>query len=215
MQAPHEFPRRILLCVTGLSPQLVTETLYALVHSSPPFMPTEIHIATTRTGAESARLNLLSTRPGWFERLRRDYALPEIAFDQSFIHILTDADGEPLDDIRTPEDNVRAADFITDFVRGLTADENCAVHASLAGGRKTMGFFLGSNMSLYGRAQDRMSHVLVQPAYETLPDFYYPTPYESISEWVSAGMSAHNAAMTPRRAEGFNNALLCNDWQEI
>jgi CRISPR-associated protein (TIGR02584 family) len=27
---PHPFPRRILLCVTGLSPQIITETLYAL-----------------------------------------------------------------------------------------------------------------------------------------------------------------------------------------
>lgn len=36
---PHQFPRRILLCVTGLSPQIITETLYALTEQQrPPFV---------------------------------------------------------------------------------------------------------------------------------------------------------------------------------
>ena len=37
----HSYPRRILLCVTGLTPQILTETLYALaVQRQPPFVPT-------------------------------------------------------------------------------------------------------------------------------------------------------------------------------
>lgn len=72
--------RRILLAVTGLTPQVVTETLYALATAETPFIPTEIHLVTTQTGAESARLNLLLPDTGWFHRLRADYRLPDIAF---------------------------------------------------------------------------------------------------------------------------------------
>ncbi|CAK0749007.1 hypothetical protein CCP4SC76_10006 [Gammaproteobacteria bacterium] len=54
-------PRRILLAVTGLSPQVVTETLYALaVMQDPPWIPDEVQLITTAEGAERARLALLS-----------------------------------------------------------------------------------------------------------------------------------------------------------
>ena len=94
---PERYPRRILLCVAGLSPQIVTETLYALtVTGEPRFVPTEIHLLTTAEGAERARLTLLSDEPGWFHRLRQDYGLPEIRFTLDTIHILRAADGRPL-----------------------------------------------------------------------------------------------------------------------
>lgn len=173
---PDQYPRRILLAVTGLSPQVVTETLYALTQKqTPPFVPTEIHVITTRQGAEHARLNLLSDEPGWFHRLRQEYALPAIAFDDATLHIVTDAAGQPLDDIRTPADNERVADYIAATVRDLTADPDAAVHVSLAGGRKTMGYYLGYALSLYGRAQDSLSHVLVSSPFESHPEFYYPS----------------------------------------
>jgi CRISPR-associated protein (TIGR02584 family) len=181
---PGDYPRRILVAVTGLSPQIVTETLYALAVAplGLPFVPTEIHLITTRGGAEKARLALLSDEPGWFHRLRRDHALPAIRFTDDSIHILEDAAGQPLDDIRSPEDNRRAADGITEIVRAFTADADCALHVSIAGGRKTMGFFLGYALSLYGRPQDRLSHVLVSTPFESSNGFYYPTPHSHVLE---------------------------------
>ncbi|MBP6734931.1 MAG: TIGR02584 family CRISPR-associated protein [Chromatiaceae bacterium] len=175
------FARRILLAVTGLTPQVVTETLYALaVQRQPPFIPTEIHLLTTAEGAEAARLGLLSTDPGWFHHLCRDYELPAIAFDARHIQVLRDADGAPLDDIRTPADNQRAADAITELVRHYTADPAAALHVSIAGGRKTMGYYLGYALSLFGRPQDRLSHVLVSAPFEGCPAFYYPTAYHNV-----------------------------------
>ena len=113
-------PRRILLAVTGLTPQIVTETLYALAcRAQSPWVPHEVHLITTATGAENARLNLLLAG-GWFHRLCADYRLPAIAFPVENIHILCDTQGQPLDDIRTQEHNTLAADFITDTVRQLT-----------------------------------------------------------------------------------------------
>lgn len=181
-QEPASYPRRILLAVTGMSPQVVTETIYALAvmpHAAAArFVPTEIHLITTAQGAENARLNLLSGRTAWFHRLRDDYNLPEIAFDATHIHVVADTTGAALPDIRTSADNEQAADFIAGQVRMFTSDPLAALHVSIAGGRKTMGYYLGYALSLYGRPQDRLSHVLVSSPYENNREFYYPTPYE-------------------------------------
>lgn len=180
---PGEFPRRVLLAVTGLSPQVVTETLYALaIARKPPFIPTDIHLLTTSEGAERARLALLSDEPGWFHRFCDDYGLPQIVFDEARIHELVDENGMPLDDIRTPEQNRLAADFITEHVRALTSDPDSALHVSIAGGRKTMGYYLGYGLSLYGRVQDRLSHVLVSEPFESSWDFFYPTRKSHVIE---------------------------------
>ncbi|MCB1825918.1 MAG: TIGR02584 family CRISPR-associated protein [Candidatus Competibacteraceae bacterium] len=178
---PEKYSRRILICVAGLSPQIVTETLYALsVTGEPRFVPTEIHLLTTAEGAQRARLTLLSDEPGWFHRLRRDYGLPDIRFTLDTIHLLRAADGRLLNDIREVADNEAIADVITAKVRELTADPESAVHASIAGGRKTMGFYLGYALSLFGRPQDRLSHVLVSSPFESNPNFFYPTPVERV-----------------------------------
>lgn len=139
-----------------------------------------MRLITTAEGAERARLSLLSREPGWFPRFLADYGLPDVAFGESHIHTLTGEDGQPLRDIRTPLDNERAADFITEIVREITADSDCALHASIAGGRKTMGYYLGYALSLFGRPQDRLSHVLVEDPYESSWDFFYPTPYSRV-----------------------------------
>jgi CRISPR-associated protein (TIGR02584 family) len=178
---PADFPRRVLLAVTGLSPQIVTETLYALaIRADPPWLPTQIRLLTTARGAEHARLNLLSQEPGWFHRLRADYGLPDIRFDAECIEVIRDGAGQPLEDIRSQADNDATADALTEAVRALTADPDCALHVSIAGGRKTMGYYLGYALSLFGRPQDRLSHVLVSPPFESHPLFYYPSPGERV-----------------------------------
>src|SRR5262249_26533220 len=135
LQAPHTFPKRMLLAVTGLSPQVVTETVYALTQKiEPAFVPTEVHLLTTAEGADGARLTLLSDDPGWFHRLRRDYRLAEMKFDDETIHVLKSAAGAPISDIRTREENERVADTLTALIRKFTADSDCALHVSIAGG---------------------------------------------------------------------------------
>lgn len=173
---PAAYPRCILLAVTGLSPQILTETLYALATGEAPgFTPTEIHLLTTSTGKDLARTALLHPDGGQFHALLADY--PQIgqpAFDDTHIHVIRTADGTPLPDIRTPEENAAAADAITALVAELTRDEAAALHVSIAGGRKTMGFYLGYAFSLYARPQDRLSHVLVTSPFESHPDFFFP-----------------------------------------
>lgn len=181
---PCHYPRRVLLAVCGLSPQIVTETLYALATqpgaAGTPFIPTEVHLITTVEGAVRANLSLLSDDPGWFYKLCADYKLQGISFNISHIHVMRNAQGQEMDDIRTGQDNRDAANFITAQVRAFTADADCALHVSIAGGRKTMGFYLGYALSLYGRDQDRLSHVLVSAPFESSWEFFYPTPYSRV-----------------------------------
>jgi len=174
--------KKILLAVSGLSPQILTESLYALAVQRPGgvFIPDEIHLITTLEGASRARLLLLSDAPGWYHRLCKEYGLPDCGFSEDHIHVLKNAQGEPMDDIRTPQDNGEAADYIIRMVRDLTEQDDTMIHASIAGGRKTMGFYLGYAMSLFGRSQDELSHVLVSPPYESLKDFFYPSMHKRI-----------------------------------
>ena len=192
-RTPEQYTHRILLMVTGRTPQVVTESIYALTQRPNPFVPTQVHLITTAEGAQDANLALLDPNDGWFHRLCADYDLTGIAFDATHIHSIRGADGQPVADIRTEEEHRACADLITELVRDLTADEDgSALHVSLAGGRKTMTYYLGNALTLFGRPQDRLSHVLVPAPYETNREFFYPSPasrplyVEPLKRWFDA-----------------------------
>ena len=167
-------PTRILVCMTGTSPQVVTETLYALSRREDPFVPNRLVIMSTADGARHARKTLLDPKSGQIFRLCRDYKIPLSPKDVTLV-CLQGRNGGPLPDIRTAEENEDAADGILGTIRDLSRDPDTHLHVSLSGGRKTMGFYAGYALSLFGREQDRVSHVLVAPPFEYLPDFFYPT----------------------------------------
>ena len=165
----------ILLAVSGMTPQIITETLYGIYRQDPAKYPSRIEVITTDEGRDRLVKNLLGI-DNPLSKLQADYQLPPIAFTVEDIKVPPGDDGLPLKDVRTEREQEIITDYITRHVRGLTADPELAIHASLAGGRKTMGFALGYAMSLFGRPQDCLSHVLVSEPYESVPDFYYPTP---------------------------------------
>jgi CRISPR-associated protein (TIGR02584 family) len=169
--------RHILLCVAGMTPQTVTETLYALTQLRGERVD-EVRVITTLRGGERLLTSLLAPGTGEFFNFCRDYRIDPstVKFDETTIILLKTPDGRTLEDIRTPEENEFAGDHICEVVRGLTVDKNARVHASVAGGRKTMGIYLASAMQLYGRAHDVLSHVLVGEEFETNPEFFYPPP---------------------------------------
>ncbi len=171
--------RKILVAVSGMSPQIITETLYGLrdpKREEGSWIPDEVHLITTEAGSQKAR-ELLLEGEGHFQRFFHDYPAQRLPdFGSNTIHIIKDAGDTPLPDLRTPEDNEAAADFIIEKIRELTQLADTELHVSLAGGRKTMGFYVGYALSLFGRQQDRLSHVLVSPEYESLRDFFYPAP---------------------------------------
>lgn len=173
LPSPAGYGRRVLLAVAGLSPQVVTETIWALAQGDPGLLPTELHLLTTEEGARRAELLLVGTEdhPGALAALATDLgsALPPLQ-----LRVLCGADGTVLGDVASAEDNQATGDRVAELLRGFTADPGCAVHLSIAGGRKTMGLFAGMALSLFGRPQDRMSHVLVPPAFQAHPQFFFP-----------------------------------------
>lgn len=170
------YKSRTLLAVTGLSPQIVTETLYALLQQhGENAIPSRVKLLTTKEGANRARLTLLDKYSGKFHAFVKEFALEgKIQFTEQDIHLISTATGQPLDDIVTPEDNAVAANCITDLMRQLTQEADTQLHVSIAGGRKTMGFYLGYAFSLFARPQDVLSHVLVASPFESNPEFFYP-----------------------------------------
>lgn len=172
-----KYLRRIFIAVTGTTPQVITETLYVLIVEKH-FVPTEIHLLTTLNGKNRAMRDLLDPRDGKFFEFCRQYGLEDkIVLNEQTIHVIKDDAGNPLTDIRTPLENTAAANLITKTIRAFCQDANSQLHVSIAGGRKSMGFFIGYALSLFGRHQDKMSHVLVPEPFEKNKDFFFPTQH--------------------------------------
>lgn len=167
--------KNILFSILGTSPQILTETIFALTQSSPAFVPDKIVVLTTGVGADQCTKGLFGANGGWFKKLCEEYELQGIEFNPDLILSTVRADGSVIDDIRSPEDNQTVANHISELIREFTSDENVNLHVSIAGGRKTMGFYAGYALSMFGRKQDQLSHVLVQEQFEGEPKFYYPT----------------------------------------
>lgn len=175
--------KNVLFLVTGMTPAIITETIWALacdpeLDESERWLPDEVQVLSTKHGINQIRSRILQS--GVFEQFKADYPqLKNIQFDSTHLHSIKDTTGNALHDLRTPEDNEYAANEINKHIRNLTSDKNISLHVSIAGGRKTMGFYAGYALSLHGRANDEMSHVLVDAQFENNPNFYYPTNYEN------------------------------------
>ncbi len=166
--------KNILLAVTGLSPQVITETLFAIHETGRPIH--EIHVITTRDGKDRIFSELFGGKTGKYISYMEEYGHdPEtLLFDPSTIHTVTDSYGNGIPDILTEEDNKRLLHTCLLLSFKFTRDPETAVFFSIAGGRKTMSACLTLAAQLYGRPQDRLYHVLVSPGFENNRDFYYP-----------------------------------------
>lgn len=162
----------LLLAVTGRTPQVVTETLYALHHEGQTW-PTRICVITTLLGYQVLNQDQILCQQ--LEALCDSLNRPRLSLAEQDIFLIPDGQGRPLQDVRSSEEQDWLGDFVTQVVRRLTANPDLAIHASIAGGRRSMSFYLGHAMTLFGRSQDRLSHVLVDPCFEGLPGFYFPS----------------------------------------
>lgn len=168
--------KRILLAVCGLSPQVITETLYALHREGR--MPHAIRILTTREGKAACTAHLMDPEKGWLWQFFRDYQIDPATIDCGSRHlmVLTDEGGNELDDIIGEEESERFLMLCMEQTFELTRDPQTQLFFSIAGGRKTMGASLALAAQCYGRPQDRIFHVLVSPEFESSRDFFYPPP---------------------------------------
>ena len=158
----------VFVFIVGTTPQIVTETIYALNRKAPPISPDRIYILTTTTGKKILEKELIES--GRLETFYKEFKIKKVMPE---VLVMKDRYDNPLDDIKTGENNEDVGDFIINFLKPFTEDGSIRLHCSLAGGRKTMGFYLGSALMLLGRPQDRLYHVLVMPEFESHPGFYW------------------------------------------
>ena len=223
-------PRKVLMCVSGMSPAVITETLYALITRDEPFIPDEIHVVTTLTGKAKVLGELLAPDTGHFHRLMADW-LPgrAIRFDESTVHVIRqEKRDQPLPgahhfggllrqaaqphqpsvhvtelaDIQTNEDNEAAANTIYREMRKLKAVPGTRLHASVAGGRKSMSFYMGHAFSLLADVDDSLSHVLVSEPFENWQlHFYYPPRTPRTLSYLDAHKQPHEVSTADARIE--------------
>ena len=189
--------KKIVLVVgMGTSPAVMTETVWALAHQREPVVPDEVVVITTKSGKDALCAAIMSGVPSVWNRLKTALAKEKIAIDgklvfgDTSIRVIPDADGNEASDLRTGADNLRAADFMLGELRKYTADSATTVLCSIAGGRKTMSALLFSCMSLLGREEDKVYHVLIPPEYECgmSPPFFFPEKGKK-HELLSRGQS--------------------------
>lgn len=181
----------ILVAVLGMSPGILTETVWALAtQGEKPVVVDEVVVITTTEGRERVIQELLTAdadhggqtvwealKAGLVERGLMQGAERKLKFGPAAIEVFPAAEGGGhLADIRTAADNDLAADFMLARLRGLQGKDNVLI-GSVAGGRKTMSTLLYAAFTLIGRPQDRLTHVLVNDPFESpalRPRFYFP-----------------------------------------
>ena len=171
-------PRTILLATVGITPAVLTETVWALAHparkGAEVVIPDEVFVLSTLRGAREVEKLLLVPDGGWNRMVAamKKEGLPvdgKLSFGKASIRVL-ERDKEFLEDIRTGEENEAVADLFLREIRSFTENPRTRLFASIAGGRKTMGALLLSCMSLLGREQDRVLHVLVNEPFDSRLD---------------------------------------------
>lgn len=167
--------KEILVIVAGMTPQVVTESLYALRETKK--IPVgEVWVFTTGPGREIVEKALLYPESGKLHAYCREYGVSETAiqFDRGTVIVVDGPDGKPLDDIRTAKDYDRMVDVVARTLRKLAERGNTRIHCCIAGGRKGMGVVVAQALSLYARQQDVLYHLLVSPQFENEKDFFFP-----------------------------------------
>jgi CRISPR-associated protein (TIGR02584 family) len=208
-------PATVLLAITGMSPAVLTETIWALAQETPPVIPSRVIVVTTAQG-RGCLGQLFQTAPRFgglspWDALRQaleaqGHSLKgRLRFGQTAddIRVITAHDratdrSVELPDLRNLADNEATADFLLEQVRSLVENPDTDLVVSLAGGRKTMGALLYACLTLAGRETDRLTHVLVSEPFETLREFWFPGqpggPLQPPARFAGPVPAAHAAA---------------------
>ena len=178
--------RVVLVAGMGTSPAVLTETVWALAHEAHPIVPDEVVVITTKAGKARLLQELLNADKSVWNEMKVSLAKAKIPVDDKLnfgdacIKVMPDADGNEADDLRSVEDNMRAADYMLGILRQYTENDSYEVLCSIAGGRKTMSALLLNCMGLLGRDCDKVYHVLTTPdANAFTTKFYFPKKKET------------------------------------
>ncbi|TAJ42785.1 MAG: TIGR02584 family CRISPR-associated protein [Reyranella sp.] len=162
--------KAVLIVTGGATPQVVTETVWKLHERGPAYMPAELFVVVTSYG-EALFTRALKSKNGQLAGLctELDVPMPKVSIEVPRIG------RRKIADVRTAEDAAAYGTHVTRLVRDQARDPDTLIHVSVAGGRKTMSYYAGAALGLFGRPHDELSHVLVEPAwFEDCPDYWWP-----------------------------------------
>lgn len=195
--------KHILIVSVGGAPQIVTETIWAMMHPHKllsvgkrrrdPVVPDEIIMLTTAfPGFGKAFRTKKERQSKTREKINELYAQyghppPKINSDKS--QVVRTPDGREIEDIRDHVQNSAFADAVVAVMTGIQKrrkKEELVIHISLAGGRKTMSSYLHWAAQWYGTEKDDLTHVLVENInLEGNPDFWWPDQAEKTVKWYN------------------------------
>jgi len=203
-----------LVAVSGMSPAVITETVWALAHETPPVVPDDVVVVTTVVGEAEIQEQLQTPRQTWhnqtvwhalrsaiFTRLKMPGKSSKLQLSIRVIDLPDEETGirQKARDIRTGADSAQAADFIVRTIAPIADATDQHLIASIAGGRKTMGALLYAAMNLLGKESDRVTHVLVSEPFENSRNFFYPAqPDQNVVFNVRDGSVISRKASTAR-----------------
>jgi CRISPR-associated protein (TIGR02584 family) len=176
-----------------MRPAILTSTIWALAHESPPVIPDRVVAVTTVAGREAIRRELFTPpavgQPCVWDALRSALAAQghdlagRLVFGDTGedLRVFTAPDAsarsQELDDLRTAAHYEQAADFLLDVVRTLTEVDDTRLIASVSGGRKPLVSLLAGALGFLGGPQDRLVHALVNEPFDSptlRPPFFFP-----------------------------------------
>ena len=178
--------KNILVAVSGLSPQVVTETLYCL-EVKKKIRIDEIYVITTTRGKDvitgkDEEYNIKRKYPtliSQIEKVCKKYDINLPKFENTSKYIIT-ADEQTIEmyDIRNDIHNKLFPNKVCEVLKNLSSSNENILHCSLSGGRKTMCVDMALAISIFGGNNDKLYHVLTDDKLEN-SKFYPENAQES------------------------------------
>jgi CRISPR-associated protein (TIGR02584 family) len=164
--------KNILVAVSGLTPQIITEAVFCLKKRRKITID-EIYIITTERGrkviqgsekgSSEGPLSLKSEIISLAKKLKIDE--PFFEAREPWLNVAAEESVE-LPDIRNDKDNVLFPNKVCSIIRDLSAGPENILHCVISGGRKSMSVHLALAMTLFGRENDKLWHVLTSEQFE-------------------------------------------------
>jgi len=199
-----ETKKNILVAVSGLTPQIISEAFFCLSVRNK-IRIDEIYILTTKRGrdviagndkgASAVKTNLKTE----LEECCRQYKIPLPGFEITDRHVIVAREESvELNDIRNDRENSLFPNKVSALISELTSDPGNVLFCVISGGRKSMSVHLALAMTLFGRENDKIYHVLTSEENEFKD--YYPKnrnqlkalilsdiPFVRVRQFLSAG----------------------------
>lgn len=160
--------KNILVCVSGLTPQVVTETLFCLTVKEKTKID-EVYVITTKRGRDvilgqdEAPNTPKTSLKKEISNLCKMYKLKTPVFENNDSHIIiAKEESIELPDVRSDKDNILFPNRAASFFRDITSNPDVKLFCSITGGRKSMSVHIANAFSIFAREGDKLMHVLTK-----------------------------------------------------